>query len=62
MYDTTSPHPTSEKGLFTLHNKCFFQLCIHMRETCISGIPREKKNLSKCKHKKPKFISNRKPG
>ena len=39
----TLPAPTPpQKRVFTLHNKCHFQLSIHMWETCISGIPREK--------------------
>ena len=31
-----------QKRVFTLRNKCRFQLSIHMWETWISGIPREK--------------------
>ena len=68
------PAPTPpEKGLYTEEKIAVFQLGIHVSETCISCIPREKtvtgeinncikKKLRQMQAQKTKFTSNRKPG
>ena len=61
------PSPTPpQKRVFILQNKCCFLLIIHMWETCISGIPREKTvtgEINNCfKEQKKRVLPTESPG
>ena len=72
MYDTTSPHPTSERvSSHCIINAVFSSVYICEKPASLAYQEKKQlqdkprialKNLSKCKQKKTKFIPNRKPG